>query len=150
MNYLNITLPDNKVLTVGYSRENDSNAIVFENDIQVNDWTISRIIQVGGPRYSTYKYNWDYYLEFVITDMSGAQRVRRYHYNGGNHNDNVGVFASGTSQVESIAYFIKVSPIFISVDWDDFEAYMILTNVQRILDSKMTSIAKVEKLRNVL
>ena len=150
MNYLNITLQHDKVLTVGYDREDTSNSIVFEKDILVSDWTINRIIQVGGPRYSSYKYDWNNYLEFVITDRNGTQRIKRYHYNGGSHNDNVGVYVSGVSQIESIAYFIKNSSIFICEDWEDFDAYVILANVKNIINSKEANIAKVKKLRDIL
>ena len=79
MEYLNIPLPNNRILTLGYNHADST--YVFERDIEFNGWIISKIIKVGGPQISHYKYNYDNYFELAITDSKNFQRIEKYFYN---------------------------------------------------------------------
>lgn len=128
MEYLNIPLPNNQILTLGYNQANS--AYVFEQDIEFNGWIISKIIKRGGPKYSRYKHDFNNYFEFVITDNNGISRIKRYFYNGG---DDEVLAYWGENPIEAIPYYIKSSSIFQCRDWADYDTCKALTAIKEIV-----------------
>lgn len=64
-----------------FEYDEDMFAYRFEDDIKLGDWTIAKIVRIGGPKTSIYKYDFKNYLEFVITDKCGESRVKQYYHN---------------------------------------------------------------------
>ena len=49
---------------------------IFDKDIQIGEWTVKKVIKLGGPRSSSYKYDFKNYLEFLILDKNGVSRTK--------------------------------------------------------------------------
>lgn len=109
MDYLNIQITKDEVLTIGCDIEYPY--IKFEHDIKINKWIVYRIVKIGGPRYSKYKYEDKNYLEFVLTDNYNKSLVVKYYYNGG-YNENLGIRGCQLPPLEAIAYFVSKAAIF--------------------------------------
>jgi len=150
MNYINITKPDRDIITLGYIHEADSNVFTFENDIEINGWIINKTIVHGGPKQSTYKYCWENYLEFVITDINDVKCIKRYHYNGGNHNDGVGVYATQLEPIQALAYFIEKATIFKCENWAEFEAQQIILKIREIVSSNKRYTEQIQSIKRFL
>lgn len=145
MGYINIPLPNNRVLTLGYNYADST--YVFEQDIEFKGWIISKIIKQGGPKRSRYKYDFKNYFEFVITDSNGISRIKRYFYNEGDDE----VFAyDGECSVEAIPYYIKSSLIFQCKDWADYDACEILMTIKKITNKDISKQEQLEQIKPVL
>ncbi len=149
MSRLKIALPDGNKLSVEFNHNLESHEIAFENDIHVNNWTIHRIILIGGPCSSRYKYDCDQYLEFVILDKNGEQQIKRYYFNIGYNND-VGLCGLRKSAIESIVYFVENCPIFKCEDWADSNAFIALLRIKNILnESNSSNYEKIDKINSL-
>lgn len=144
MEYMNLQLND-QVLTLGYNHIDC--AYVFEQDIEFDDWIISKIIRQGGPKYSRYQYDFNNYFEFVISDRNGISRIERYFYNKGNS----GVLAYWTDNPpEVIAHYIKSSLIFQTKDWEDYDDHKILAQIKRIMDQNIAPREQLKQIKQLL
>ena len=111
MNYLNVSITPSYVVTLEYERVAEN--FVFKSDINcVNGWRIQSIIRqdsIQSPSVlDTRRYP---FLEFVIKDCKGRQRIKRYFfddYDSQNINENTGVHCKrALSASQAIAYFIE-------------------------------------------
>ena len=142
MEYLNIILPNDHVLTLEYIYANS--AYQFNQDIEFSRWTIHRIIKHGGPKTSFYKYDFKNYLEFVITDANGISRIKRYFYNRGDKE--ISAYWSD-SIVEAIPHYIKNSMVFQCKDWTDYDACIILAEIEKIINNNSSRQEKLEQIK---
>lgn len=142
MEYLNIILPNNHTLTLEYNLVNS--AYLFNQDIEFSGWTIHKIIKRGGPKESIYKHDFKNYLEFIITDANGISRIKRYFYNGGD--EEVPAYWSD-SIVEAIPHYIKKSMVFQCKDWTDYDACIILAEIEKIINNNSSRQEKLEQIK---
>lgn len=145
MEYLNIPLPNDHVLTLGYSYADS--AYVFEQDIGFNGWIISKIIKQGGPKYSGYKYDFKNYFEFVITDSDGISRIKRYFYNKG---DNEVLAYWGECPIEAIPYYIQSSLIFQCKDWADYDICKTLADIKKVINMNISQQEQLKRIKQIL
>lgn len=123
----------------------------FAEDIKLGDWTISKMIGVGGPKLSHYKYDWHNYLEFFITDKNGESRVWQFYYNipceeiteAKTYHDNIAQ--------RGVRRFLENHPIFDSENWSEYESLKKLAKIKKVLNSEeLSSSCKLEEIRNIL
>lgn len=144
MEYLNIPLPNNSILTLGYNHANS--AYVFEDDIKFNGWIISKIIKDGGPKTSSYPYDCDKYFELVITDPNNLQRIEKYFYNC----KKLDLLRARQNPIDDIPDFIQSSLIFECKDWADYDACKILMTIKEITNKDISKQEQLERIKQVL
>lgn len=145
MEYLNISLPNNRVLTLGYNYADST--YVFEQDIEFNGWIISKIIKVGGPL-SRYKYNFDNYFEFVITDSKNFQRIEKYFYN----RKDIKLLRERQNLIDDISDFIQSSLIFQCKDWADYDRKICktLADIKGVINTDISQREQLERIKQIL
>lgn len=144
MEYLNILLPNNHVLTLGYNHADS--AYVFEQDIEFNGWIISKIIKVGGPQTSHYKYNYDNYFELAITDPNNLQRIEKYFYN----NKGIELLRARQNPIDDISDFIQSSLIFQCKDWADYDICKTLADIKKVINTDISQQEQLERIKQIL
>lgn len=145
MEYLNISLPNNRVLTLGYNYADST--YVFEQDIEFNGWIISKIIKIGGPP-SCYKYNFDNYFEFVITDSKNFQRIEKYFYNC----KDIKLLRERQNSIDDISDFIQSSLIFQCKDWADYDRKICktLADIKGVINTDISQREQLERIKQIL
>lgn len=150
MGYLNVSITPSYVVTLEYERVAEN--FVFKSDINcINGWKIQSIIRqdsAGSPsvldkrRYP--------FLEFVIKDYKGCQRIKRYFFNdydSQNIKENTGVHCErDLSTSQAIAYFIENSKIFHYANWEEYDAG---DTLEQISDIMKKDISKEEMLQSI-
>ncbi len=144
MEYLNILLPNNQSLTVGYKYADS--IYEFEQNIVIDKWVINKIIKVGGPKRSHYKYNCDNYFELAITDQNDLLRIEKYFYNC----KDLELLRARQKPIDDISDFIQSSPIFQCKDWADYDAYKILMTIEKIINKNISKQEQLEQIKRVL
>lgn len=151
MNYLNISITPSYVITLEYDKVADS--FVFKSDINcVNGWKIKNIIKHDiAAQYVTSHYTSHHnFLEFVIKDLKGCQRKKKYFYNSyeqKNVEENTGVHCKQTlSATQAIAYFIENTKIFHYANWEEYDAG---DTLEQISDIMKKDISKKEILQSI-
>lgn len=135
-----------------YQYDDEAAAYIFDEDIRVGEWIIGKIIKIGGPRTSVYKYDFKNYLEFVILDKNGVSRIKSWFYNDYyNEDSELGAFSHEGGVIYSVAYFCKEYPAFKCSDWNEYDASVKLKEIQTILESTDTDIiAKYQRIENCI
>ena len=150
MGYLNVSITPSYVVTLEYERVAEN--FVFKSDINcINGWKIQSIIRqdsAGSPsvldkrRYP--------FLEFVIKDYKGCQRIKRYFFNdydSQNIKENTGVHCQrDLSATQAIAYFIENTRIFHYANWEEYDAG---DTLEQISDIMKKDISKEEMLQSI-
>ena len=144
MEYLNILLPNNRVLTLGYNHADST--YVFERDIEFNGWIISKIIKVGGPQTSHYKYNYDNYFELAITDPNNLQRIEKYFYNC----KDIELLRARQNPIDDISDFIQSSLIFQCKDWADYDICKTLADIKKVINTDISQQEQLERIKQIL
>lgn len=130
MHLLNI-VHDKKAQQLRYDYDSETGVYTFESDIIIGEWTVSRIIKIGGPRTSAYKYDFKNYFEFVITDRNGDSQILTWHHNSGD--DMLAGTWAGDTSADALPYFFAEHPVFTAVDWKDYKSVTAIKEVGRIL-----------------
>ncbi len=144
MEYLNIPLTNDHVLTLGYNYADSS--YVFEQDIEFKGWIISKIIKVGGPRTSHYKYDYDNYFELVITDSNNFQRIEKYFYN----RKDIEQLRARQKPIDDISDFIQSSLIFQCKDWADYDICKTLADIKGVINTDISRQEQLERIKQIL
>ena len=154
MNHLNISITPSYVVTLEYDKV--ANSFVFKSDINcANGWKIQSIIRqdsAGSPsvldkrRYP--------FLEFVIKDYKGCQRIKRYFFNdydSQNIKENTGVHCKqALSATQAIAYFIENTKIFHYANWEEYDAGDLLEQISDIMNKETSKGDMLQKIRTLL
>lgn len=148
MEYINLQIAPDKVMILAYKYEYPT--FIFENDIEIKGWIIGKIIKIGGPRFSTYKYDFKRYLEFVITDPNGVQKVKKWFCHNGDDEMSAYWDTYNNDLSGTICYYLKNSPIFGCADWEDYDACRIIHKVKAYLDAPQSNYAKVKSIIKTL
>ena len=119
---------ESKLIQIPY--EYSDGVIKLAEDIVIGNWVIKRIVKIGGPIFSRYKYDFKNYLEFVICDEEGFERIQTWYHNSG---DNL-LDAYWAEYSDTISYFIENHPIFKSQNWKDYDAGNILKKIKLSLN----------------
>ena len=77
--YVNVSIND-KVQQLHYQYDDEAAVYIFDEDIRIGEWTIKKIVKLGGPKISAYKYDFKNYLEFAIIDKNGIFRIKTWFY----------------------------------------------------------------------
>lgn len=134
-----------------FEYDKDMGAYRFENDIKLGNWTIARIIRIGGPRTSIYKYDFKNYLEFVITDKWGESRIKQYYHNCFSDDITTKKTYDDDLSQRGVRLFLENHPIFDAQDWNDYDAYAFVSAIKKVIGSdEMTNKEKVDKIRDML
>lgn len=139
---LNIQI-GNTVKQITCQYDDESYIYVLDDYIRVGKWTIKDIIKHCDR--TDYNAN----LEFVIVDMRGRERIKKYYYTGRSlyHPNECGIKGSPDKSVQGIlSFFIDNSPIFQCDDWEDYETYLTLYQIKGILNNGRN---KQEQLRDI-
>lgn len=129
----------------------DSGVYSFEKDIQIDNWTVSRHIKIGGPKGgSIYKYDFKNFFEFVITDVNGDSQVLTWNHNAG---DKALVAYWGDTAVDALPFFFENHPLFLAKDWEDYKYLLALKDIKKVLEeegrSAKETIMKISRLVDV-
>lgn len=147
MGWQNIALHGGRVVSIRYDFDDKDFVYVFERDIEIDGWTVSRIVKVGGPRSSQYKYDIKNYLEFVITDPKGETGIKQYYYNSG---DDEMPASHKTATIESIAFYLRESLIFQSCDWADYDAGVVVAKIGTICRQHIAKSEQLEQIKQII
>ena len=148
MEYINLQIAPDKVMILAYKYEYPS--FIFENDIEINGWSIGKFVKIGGPRFSTYKYDFKRYLEFVITDPNGVQKIKRWFCHNGDDEMTAYWDPYNNDFSGTICYYLKNSPIFKCANWEDYDAWRVINKVKTIINSTHDNISKLKNISKIL
>ena len=148
MDYINLQIAPDKVITLAYRHEYPT--FIFEHDIEINGWIVGHIIKLGGPQYSTYKYNFKNYLEFVITDPKGIQHIKTWQYNQGDDEMRAFWDSRDGGLSNTIRHYLVDSPIFRCANWEDYDAWRVINKVKTIINSTNDNISKLKNISKIL
>ena len=154
MSYLNVSITPSYVVTLEYERVAEN--FVFKSDINcINGWKIQSIIRqdsAGSPsvldkrRYP--------FLEFVIKDCKGRQRIKRYFfddYDSQNINENTGVHCKrALSASQAIAYFIENTKIFHYANWEEYDAGGVLEQIKDVMNKDIPQEEMLQRMKALL
>lgn len=146
MNYINLS-HQNDVKQVQYKYCKETDTIIFNEDIKIGEWIIGRIIKLCGPKSSIYKYDFNCYLEFVITDKNDITNVIQWHYND---DKNANVFQMNFDIIQTIQFFVQKYPIFDCTDWQDYKAFSIVADVRDIVNYNISNSEKLSELKRLI
>lgn len=144
--YVNISV-NNNVQQLHYQYDDEAAVYVFDEDIIIGEWTIKNIVKLGGPQSSQYKYNFDNYLELVLTDKDGISKKEQWFYNT---DKNLCLYMQNIFMPESFAYFCEKHPIFKCQNWEDYMAYMSIKTIQSIIEENITNQEKFSRIKNYI
>lgn len=119
---------------------------ILAEDVKNGDWTVKKVIKVGGPQYSRYKHDYRNYLEFVLIDINGETRALSWYHNSGDVL--LRSYQGEDGPIDSIPFFFKEHPVFKCQDWKDFETVSKLLEIEKILS--YTSVGNQEKLNKIV
>lgn len=154
MNHLNVSITPSYVVTLEYDKVADS--FVFKSDINcVNGWKIKNIIKQDIAQevtpLSTFHHN---FLEFVIKDHKGCQRIKKYFYNSydqKNIEENTGVHCKqALSVTQAIAYFIENTKIFHYANWEEHDAGNVLEQISNIMQKDISREEMLQSIKELL
>lgn len=154
MSYLNVSITPSYVVTLEYERVAEN--FVFKSDINcVNGWRIQSIIRqdsIQSPSIlDTRRYP---FLEFVIKDCKGRQRIKRYFfddYDSQNINENTGVHCKrALSASQAIAYFIENTKIFHYANWEEYDAGGVLEQISDIMKKDIPQEEMLQRIKVLL
>lgn len=128
--YVNISV-NNNVQQLHYQYDDEAAAYIFDEDIRIGEWTIRKIIKIGGPRTSGYKYDFKNYLEVVIIDKCGVSRTKSWYYN---YDSELNVYGCDGGFDYALSYFCNGFQAFKYLDWNDYDANIKLNEIQTILE----------------
>ena len=132
--YVNISV-NNNVQQLHYQYDDEAATYTFDEDIKIGEWTIKKIIKLGGPKISAYKYDFKNYLEFAIIDKNGIFRIKTWFYNDYFHPDSeLGQYSHENGIIYSVAYFCERYPAFECSDWKDYDTCIKLKEIQTIME----------------
>ena len=144
--YVNISV-NNNVQQLHYQYDDEAAVYVFDEDIIIGEWTIKNIVKLGGPRCSQYMYDFDNYLELVLTDKGGISKKEQWFYNT---DKNLCLYMQNIFMPESFAYFCEKHPIFKCQNWEDYIAYMSTKTIQSIIEENITNQEKFSRIKNYI
>ena len=150
--YINVSV-DGKMEQLHYQYDDGAaDYFIFDKDIQIGEWTVKKVIKLGGPRSSSYKYDFKNYLEFLILDKNGVSRTKVWFYNDYYHPDSeIGEYSHECGPIYSVAYFCKEYPAFKSLDWNDYDASVKLKEIQKILErTDIDNSTKYERIKSYM
>ena len=154
MSYLNGSITPSYVVTLEYERVAEN--FVFKSDINcVNGWRIQSIIRqdsIQSPSVlDTRRYP---FLEFVIKDCKGRQRIKRYFfddYDSQNINENTGVHCKrALSASQAIAYFIENTKIFHYANWEEYDAGGVLEQIKDVMNKDIPQEEMLQRMKALL
>ena len=154
MSYLNVSITPSYVVTLEYERVAEN--FVFKSDINcVNGWRIQSIIRqdsIQSPSVlDTRRYP---FLEFVIKDCKGRQRIKRYFfddYDSQNINENTGVHCKrALSASQAIAYFIENTKIFHYANWEEYDAGGVLEQIKDVMNKDIPQEEMLQRMKALL
>ena len=154
MSYLNVSITPSYVVTLEYERVAEN--FVFKSDINcVNGWRIQSIIRqdsIQSPSVlDTRRYP---FLEFVIKDCKGRQRIKRYFfddYDSQNINENTGVHCKrALSALQAIAYFIENTKIFHYANWEEYDVGGVLEQIKDVMNKDIPQEEMLQRMKALL
>lgn len=154
MSYLNVSITPSYVVTLEYERVAEN--FVFKSDINcVNGWRIQSIIRqdsIQSPSVlDTRRYP---FLEFVIKDCKGRQRIKRYFfddYDSQNINENTGVHCKrALSASQAIAYFIENTKIFHYANWEEYDVGGVLEQIKDVMNKDIPQEEMLQRMKALL
>ena len=154
MSYLNVSITPSYVVTLEYERVAEN--FVFKSDINcVNGWRIQSIIRqdsIQSPSVlDTRRYP---FLEFVIKDCKGRQRIKRYFfddYDSQNINENMGVHCKrALSALQAIAYFIENTKIFHYANWEEYDVGGVLEQIKDVMNKDIPQEEMLQRMKALL
>ena len=154
MSYLNVSLTPSYVVTLEYERVAEN--FVFKSDINcINGWKIQSIIRqdsIQSPSVlDTRRYP---FLEFVIKDCKGRQRIKRYFfddYDSQNINENTGVHCKrALSASQAIAYFIENTKIFHYANWEEYDVGGVLEQIKDVMNKDIPQEEMLQRMKALL
>lgn len=154
MEVLNIRFAK-KCVQASYEYNEDIRTYQFHEDIMLGGWTISKSILHGGPKVSRYKYDYKNYLEFIITDNTGEERIKQFYYNNDNNNGDEEVSTHYTYPDDiphsGIQYFLEGFSAFRCTNWEDYDAAVQVNRIREIVnDEDMDNRRKIEEIQSIL
>lgn len=128
--YVNVSIND-KVQQLHYQYDDEAAVYIFDEDIRIGEWTIKKIVKLGGPKISAYKYDFKNYLEIVIIDKCGVSRTKSWYYN---YDSELNVYGCDGGSDYALSYFCNEFQAFKCLDWNDYDANVKLNKIQSILE----------------
>lgn len=145
--YVNVSI-NNNVHQLHYQYDDETAVYVFDEDVRIGEWTIKNIVKLGGPRCSQYKYDFDNYLELVLTDKDGVSKKEQWFYNT---DRSLCLYKQNVFMPESFAYFCEKHPIFCCQNWEDYLAYVNLKAIQSIIENdNINNSEKLVRIKNYI
>lgn len=134
-----------KIEQLHYQYDDEAAVYVFDDDIHIGDWSINKTIRLGGPKVSSYKYDFKNYLEFIITDKNGISRLKSWYYY--NDDSELNVYGCDGGANYALSYFFNEFQAFKCAEWEDYNALVKLNNIRVILER--TDIGNTEKCNKI-
>lgn len=129
--------------------EYDDGVYTLQSDIKKGDWIVGKVVKIGGPRSSIYKYDFRNYFEFVVTDVNNESRVLTWYYNGGD--EVLEAYTGRDAAIYALPFFFQNHPIFQCKDWDDYACKVKLIKISYILNrADWSNAAKVNQIVSTL
>lgn len=140
------------VIQTVYEYDENLGAYRFGDDIKIGDWVVAKMVRIGGPRISVYKYDFKNYLEFVITDKSGESRTKLYYYNCFSDEITTTKTYDDDLPQRGVRLFLENHPIFETKDWEEYDAFAIVSKIEKVIysEDEMSNLEKLTKIRNLL
>ena len=135
---------------IRYEYEKENRLYRFESDIKIGGWVIDRVVCVGGPRESRYKYDFKNYMIFTITDKNGEKRVKHFHYNNNNEIPPLTKTYADNVAEYGIRLFLENHPMFEKESWAELDCDDLLSRIKDILDWNYNSVTKISEIKKIL
>lgn len=157
MGFINVNLPDGTLISLEYEYDAEKRICNFAQDVVINGWTIRKQVEVGGPTKSQYKYNFDNFVEFLITDKKGNKDFIRYFYNlnvpgvvVGDCNEVMATTYDGNLTLSAISYFLNKSTILRCEDWEDYKKHKAIVQIRQIASQQLSDEELLNKIVEVV
>lgn len=136
------------IIQVTYEYDKEMRAFHFKDDIKIGYWTVLKNIRLGGPETSIYKYEFKNYLEFVIIDKREESRIKQFYYNCNSEFTTTKPYYDDDISQSGIRRFLENHPLFDSIDWNDYDASAIISDIKETVNSD--NMNNVDKIRSLL
>lgn len=157
MEYINVNLPDGTLLSLECNYDSEKRICTLSQDIEINGWTVRKEMEVGGPKTSQYKYCFDNFVEILLTDKNGKKDFIRHFYNlnvpgviVGDDKEATAVNCGDNLVVSAISHFLNKAAVLKCEDWEDYNAYKILSQIKQCIHDKVSNIEKLQTILHLI
>lgn len=145
MEYINVNLPDGTLLSLECNYDSERRICTLSQDVKINGWTVRKEMEVGGPKTSQYKYCFDNFVEFLLTDKKGNKDYIRYFYNlntpgvvVGACKETMAMNYDGNPVLSAISHFLNKASVFECADWGDYRKHKAVVQIRQIAPQQLS------------